>query len=578
MKAKESNFFNRKRSIEFNILVSCLSIMVGFALLLSLLSLNSFSEFVDNTSEEQTKEISRQIVHNYDNYISTIIDAYNGIQVKIDNVDVKANAEVTRGYLEDFLLFKADITNISLFSLEGLLYATTTTLTYDAEQITQQAWFERAASEPSFIFFSNPYIIDGDFRILVSKVVNHNRGTEKALMMMELDSSPIIELAENANLGEEGRILLLDSGYNNIYSSINDMETYKAIAAVKEIIIGTGKAHINGYDMAINVDTLTNTKWKIAVFINIDNTKAVQENYVWILGIIGLFMVVATITIITFTSRRIATPLKVLEKSMRKIEQSDFLVVEPVAESSQKEVASLSKSFNLMMSRIKELMDRIVVEQNAQRESELKALQNQINPHFLYNTLDSIVWLIENDKNKEASQMVVALAKLFRISISRGRNIITIKDELEHARSYLIIQSFRYADAFKYEFDVEEEVLEYTTMKLILQPLIENAIYHGLKNRIDEGLIKISVHREQDNIVFTVSDNGYGMKEEKIAQLYTNFYNPHLNDGVGLKNVYLRLVLYYGKEADLQITSELDEGTTIKIIIPMKRSEQNVQN
>lgn len=578
MKAKESNFFNRKRSIEFNILVSCLSIMVGFALLLSLLSLNSFSEFVDNTSEEQTKEISRQIVHNYDNYISTIIDAYNGIQVKIDNVDVKANAEVTRGYLEDFLLFKADITNISLFSLEGLLYATTTTLTYDAEQITQQAWFERAVKEPSLIFFSNPYIIDGDFRILVSKVVNHNRGTEKALMMMELDSSPIIELAENANLGEKGRILLLDSGYNNIYSSINDMETYKAIAAVKEIIIGTGKAHINGYDMAINVDTLTNTKWKIAVFINIDNTKAVQENYVWILGIIGLFMVVATITIITFTSRRIATPLKVLEKSMRKIEQSDFLVVEPVAESSQKEVASLSKSFNLMMSRIKELMDRIVVEQNAQRESELKALQNQINPHFLYNTLDSIVWLIENDKNKEASQMVVALAKLFRISISRGRNIITIKDELEHARSYLIIQSFRYADAFKYEFDVEEEVLEYTTMKLILQPLIENAIYHGLKNRIDEGLIKISVHREQDNIVFAVSDNGYGMKEEKIAQLYTNFYNPHLNDGVGLKNVYLRLVLYYGKEADLQITSELDEGTTIKIIIPMKRSEQNVQN
>jgi two-component system sensor histidine kinase YesM len=552
--------------------------MVGFALLLSLLSLNSFSEFVDNTSEEQTKEISRQIVHNYDNYISTIIDAYNGIQVKIDNVDVKANAEVTRGYLEDFLLFKADITNISLFSLEGLLYATTTTLTYDAEQITQQAWFERAVKEPSLIFFSNPYIIDGDFRILVSKVVNHNRGTEKALMMMELDSSPIIELAENANLGEKGRILLLDSGYNNIYSSINDMETYKAIAAVKEIIIGTGKAHINGYDMAINVDTLTNTKWKIAVFINIDNTKAVQENYVWILGIIGLFMVVATITIITFTSRRIATPLKVLEKSMRKIEQSDFLVVEPVAESSQKEVASLSKSFNLMMSRIKELMDRIVVEQNAQRESELKALQNQINPHFLYNTLDSIVWLIENDKNKEASQMVVALAKLFRISISRGRNIITIKDELEHARSYLIIQSFRYADAFKYEFDVEEEVLEYTTMKLILQPLIENAIYHGLKNRIDEGLINISVHREQDNIVFTVSDNGYGMKEEKIAQLYTNFYNPHLNDGVGLKNVYLRLVLYYGKEADLQITSELDEGTTIKIIIPMKRSEQNVQN
>lgn len=549
--------------------------MVGFALLLSLLSLNSFSEFVNNTSEEQTKEISRQIVHNYDNYISTIIDTYNGIQVKIDNVDIKANTEATKSTLEDFLLFKTDITNLSLFSLEGELYATTTNLIYDKEQVVYQAWFERAIKEPSLIFFSNPYIIDGDFRILVSKVVNHNRGTEKALLMMELDSSPIVELAENANLGQEGRILLLDSNYNTIYSSINDMETYKAINAVKKIIIGFGSAHISGFDMAINVDTLTNTKWKIAILINVDNTKAVQENYIWIIAIIGLFMVVATITIITFTSRRIANPLKALEKSMKKIEQSDFLVVEPVMESSQKEVANLSKSFNLMMSRIKELMDRIVVEQNAQRESELKALQNQINPHFLYNTLDSIVWLIENDKNKEASQMVVALAKLFRISISRGRNIITIKDEIEHARSYLIIQSFRYADAFKYEFDIEEEVLEYTTMKLILQPLIENAIYHGLKNRIDEGLIKIHVYREQDNVVFAVTDNGYGMKEEKIEQLYNNFQNPHLNDGVGLKNVYLRLLLYYGKDSNLKITSELDEGTTIQITIPIKRSEHN---
>lgn len=552
--------------------------MIGFSLMLSLLSLNSFSAFVNNTSEAQTKEISRQIVHNYDNYISTIIDTYNGIQVKIDNLDVKANAEATKSYLEDFLLFKTDITDISLFSLDGVPYGSTTTTAYNLGLVIQQAWFERAVNEPSLVFFSNPYIIDGDFRILVSKVVNHNRGTEKALLMMELDSSPIINLAESANLGKEGRILLLDSDYNSIYSSINDKELSKAIRTVKEIIIGSGKAHLNSYDMDVNVDTLTNTKWKIAVFINIDNTKAVQENYILIIIIIGLFMVVAAVTIIGFTSRRIANPLKILEKSMKKIEQADFLVIEPVEEGSQKEVASLSKSFNLMMVRIKELMDRIIVEQNAQRESELKALQSQINPHFLYNTLDSIVWLIENDKNTEASQMVVALAKLFRISISRGRNIITIKDELEHARSYLIIQRFRYSDSFKYEFDIDEEVLEYTTMKLILQPLIENAIYHGLKNIIDEGFIKIGAHREQDNVVFTVTDNGYGLKEEKIEQLYTNFKNPHLNDGVGLKNVYLRLVLYYGKAADLRIESELDEGTTIKIIIPIKRSEPNVED
>ena len=166
--------------------------------------------------------------------------------------------------------------------------------------------------------------------------------------------------------------------------------------------------------------------------------------------------------------------------------------------------------------------------------------------------------------------MVVALDKLFRISISRGRNIITVKDELEHARSYLLIQSIRYADAFKYEFDIDPEVVEYTTLKLILQPMIENAIYHGLKNRIDEGYIKISAKLVNTKVVFEISDNGYGMRKEKIEELYENFKNPDLNDGVGLKNIYLRLKIYYGDEADLLIESELDEGTTIKIIIPMK--------
>ena len=199
-------------------------------------------------------------------------------------------------------------------------------------------------------------------------------------------------------------------------------------------------------------------------------------------------------------------------------------------------------------------------------------MQYQINPHFLYNTLDSIVWLIDDGKNSEASKMVVALAKLFRISISRGRNIITVKDELEHARSYLLIQSIRYSNAFKYSFDVQPEVLECTTVKLILQPLIENAIYHGIKNRIEEGNIEVKAYIEDERIVFKIIDNGYGMKEEKIAKIYETFQNPEINDGVGVKNVYLRLKLYYGDDADLTIDSELDEGTTISLYIPLKTS------
>jgi two-component system sensor histidine kinase YesM len=221
------------------------------------------------------------------------------------------------------------------------------------------------------------------------------------------------------------------------------------------------------------------------------------------------------------------------------------------------------------MKQIKELMDRVVVEQNEQKKSELKALQNQINPHFLYNTLDSIVWLVENNKNEAAAKMVCALAKLFRISISKGRNIIKISDEIEHARNYLIIQSFRYQDAFDYEFIVDEKLLDKMTIKLILQPIIENSIYHGLKNKIDPGHIIIKVEQVDENIKFSVTDNGYGMRQEKIDELYQNFKNPNLIDGVGLKNIFQRLIVYYGSEAKLSIKSVLDEGTCISVIVPM---------
>lgn len=572
---KKNDIKNRK-SIEFKILFSCLSIIFIFAISISIFTISSFSRFIINNSDEQSKEISRQIVYNYDNYISSIIDACNGIQAKIDNINLNVDQAEAKNYMDDFLMYNTDISNLSIFSLKGKTFISTSKDKYEANDVLEQAWFERAVKEPSLHFFSNPYIINNEYRILVSKVMSHNRGTDKALAMIELDSQVMINLAKNTNLGIDGRIIIVDDDSNIVYASINEYSNQATIIeTINHIVIGTSNATLNGKKMAVTVDTINNTKWKIAIFINIDKAQTVKETYIYFLALFVIVTVLITTAILSYISKRISNPIRDLEKAMRKIENSDFLNVEEVdtTDISQIEVASLSENFNKMMIRIKELMDKVVIEQNAQRESELKALQNQINPHFLYNTLDSIVWLVENNKNKEAAQMVVSLAKLFRISISRGRNIITVNDEIEHAKSYLIIQSYRYADAFKYEFDVDDKVLEYTTMKLILQPLIENAIYHGLKNRIDEGLIKIGAHIVDDKIVFTVSDNGYGMKEEKISELYRNFENPNLNDGVGIKNVYLRLRIYYGVEANLKIDSELDEGTTIIITIPMKRKE-----
>jgi len=243
--------------------------------------------------------------------------------------------------------------------------------------------------------------------------------------------------------------------------------------------------------------------------------------------------------------------------------------MEEVSLAASSEVEALTRRFNRMMRKIGELMERVIDEQNAQRKSELKALQNQINPHFLYNTLDSIMWLIENEKNSEAAEMVVALARLFRIGISGDSEVIPVRDEIEHVRNYLLIQNIRYAGSFDYEFFVDENAQDISTMKLVLQPIVENCIYHGLKNKIDKGNIKIHVNKENGFLFLRVSDNGYGIRRETIDELYRTFQDGAVSNNVGLKNIYQRVMIYYGGNAGMSIESELDEGTTITIKQPI---------
>lgn len=573
-KAKKlRSFFTSEKSIEFKIVLSCLIIIISLALFVSYFTIKNFKDYVDNNANSKSNEISKQIVYNYDNYFQGIIDTLNVVIEELDNTDVNSDPKSVEDYFFDVISYRNDITNITLFAVNGEYLVKTGEEIYSSDVIVTMSWFYEALLQPSICYFSPPFSYsENDNRIFVTKYVNYNYNEDAGVLLFELNSDKILDIANNTNLGNGGQIVIMttiNDKFSVIFSSEEHIDS-DILRVLNKQILGNGSLTIKSNKMSYNIETINNTRWRIGIFINIDESAAAQNSFAITLISICFVAIIITTILISVISKSIANPLKKLEVAMKEIEEADYLLVEEVNIGKQKEIASLSESFNLMMRRIKELMDKVVEEQETQRKSELKALQYQINPHFLYNTLDSIVWLVDNNKNKEASEMVVALAKLFRISISRGRNIITVKDELEHARSYLLIQSIRYADAFKYEFDIDPEVVEYTTLKLILQPMIENAIYHGLKNRIDEGYIKISAKLVNTKVVFEISDNGYGMRKEKIEELYENFKNPDLNDGVGLKNIYLRLKIYYGDEADLLIESELDEGTTIKIIIPMK--------
>ena len=216
-------------------------------------------------------------------------------------------------------------------------------------------------------------------------------------------------------------------------------------------------------------------------------------------------------------------------------------------------------------------MEQVRNEEITLRKTELRALQAQINPHFLYNTLDSIAWMCEEERSREAVEMVNALARLFRISISKGHELIPIEKELEHARSYLKIQNYRYKNQFTYSFEVDENCLSYYCNKITLQPLIENAIYHGINRMIDEGEIIVRIYERGSEVIFEVEDNGVGMTEEQCSQIL--HHEPGDKAGIGIKNVNDRIRIYFGEQYGLSIESELDEGTKIIINMPKIRED-----
>ncbi len=236
------------------------------------------------------------------------------------------------------------------------------------------------------------------------------------------------------------------------------------------------------------------------------------------------------------------------------------------------EVGVLSQSMNQMIEKINELLSQITKEQIRIREAELELLQSQINPHFLYNTLDTIIWLAEGGDEKRVVGMVKSLSAFFRTSLSRGRDIITIREELLHAKSYLEIQQFRYQDILEYEINVPDEFSEYTIPKITIQPIVENALYHGIKNKRGGVRIIISDRKEGDDLVIAVSDNGIGMTPERLEEVVRGLDRKDLSGSAiyGLFNVNERIKLKFGDKYGITLHSVYNEGSTCNILLPMK--------
>lgn len=297
------------------------------------------------------------------------------------------------------------------------------------------------------------------------------------------------------------------------------------------------------------------------------------EGAIHITVVILIIILVGALIISNMIMKSITLPIRNICKAAECAASGDFGI--RAHEGKVDEIASLNDSFNSMVEKIGKLVEDIRVEELNLRAAELRLLQEQINPHFLYNTLDNIIWLAESGESEQVVNMVSALSDFFRTTLSKGKDFISVSDERAHIQSYLQIQQFRYRDILEYEIDIDENIMQCEILKLTLQPLVENALYHGIKNKRGGGRIKVTGRADNDMIVFCVSDNGIGMTSERLEQVQMiidgKLENNKEKGGFGLFNVNQRLVLNYGSAYNIKIESEYEKGTKMWINIPYKR-------
>ena len=395
-----------------------------------------------------------------------------------------------------------------------------------------------------------------------------------AKIAIDVRFSTIARYIDEVGIGQHGYCFIMDGAGNIIYHPQQQLiYTGLKYENSSDLLALTDGSHlIDG--VIYTVKTLENSDWKIIGVTYLDDTVNDRVRAMALAsGLIFIIVVVMTFLSGSLFSYMFTKPATKLAHAMKDFEDNaSGFKFEPIEGSV--EVNNLSDSFEHLVIRIQQLMEEVKEEETTLRKTELKALQAQINPHFLYNTLDSISWMCEEGKTDDAILMVNALAKLFRISISRGKEIIPIEKEVQHAECYLQIQKFRYTNQFDYKFKVEESCKDYLCNKITLQPLIENALYHGL-NMIDEGYIEIRIFEDGEDVIMEVEDNGSGMTEEQIAELFVNDGTDQ--HGIGVKNVNDRIKIYFGDKYGISVRSELDEGTCVTIRVPKITEERKYE-
>ncbi len=579
----------RIRSIRSNLILAFALVITFGMVMLGAFTLYVFKTTILNNARNTTSQLVGQLNRIVDAYISYMDDIALVVMGNADVVAInggKAPDEATTkrvaGFLHGIRVVRSDIDSIFIVPKTGATLSSDPERPLNPHAASGRQLWVGANRVPGQFRIVSPARVENLFDDRYSWVVSLVREfVDKGFVQVDLNYGIIDELCRKVQLGASGYIFIINAQGEIVYHPRQQLIYAKLkterIADLLVLRNGEMNAIIDGREAIYTAQTSSQTGWTVVAVTWLDELYLDSRDVEYWYCLIAIACFLMAVALASFVSSRISRPIEQLRRSMQVVETGNFDI--DITVNAKNEVFQLAQDCDIAIKKIRDLMAQGRLEQELKRKQSLVMLQAQINPHFLYNTLDSIIWMIELGDKQHAIEMTSALARFFRLGISKGSEIISIQNEVEHIQCYLVIQQMRYKSKLKYLIEVAPDIYSCRILKMLLQPLVENALYHGIKAKDGTGTIRVLGYSElretRQVVVMKVIDDGIGMSPEVLADLTAPDADLSSTDHVGMRNVQERIRLYFGEPFGLSYESTPGLGTCATLVLPMLEGESS---
>ena len=546
-----------------------ISIFLVFLILLAVVGTfyyQSSSSAIEYTIEGNSQTTISQTSHFIQSYIKKLETTSISLTQQKDILAYAENPNQVqaKGIRDLFLtILKADqdLKTVVLVTKSGQVISTDDSVQMKtSSDMMAEDWYQKAIHQGAKPVLTPARKSDSQWVISVTQELVDAKGANLGVLRLDISYETLEAYLNQLQLGQQGFAFIINEKHEfvyhperTVYSSASEMEAMKPY-------IETGQGYTLNHQSYVSQEQIAGTDWTVIGVSSLEKLDQVRSQLMWTFLAASALSLLACICLVWFSLKRWIAPLNDLRETMLEIASGAQNL--RAKEAGAYELKEVTRQFNTMLDQIDQLMAAIRRQEEATRQYELQALSSQINPHFLYNTLDTIIWMAEFQDSQRVVQVTKSLATYFRLALNQGKDLISLSDEINHVRQYLFIQKQRYGDKLEYEIDEDPAFGNLVLPKLVLQPLVENALYHGIKEKEGQGHIKVSVQRQDTGLVIRIEDDGVGFQaagDSSQSQLKRG--------GVGLQNVDQRLKLHFGDNYQMKINSVPSKGTIVEIYI-----------